>query len=659
VSDDLLHRWRLAEATVGDPLAVEAATATLPPRLAALLRALEALDAGRPAEVRALAEATREHHPDIAATLDLLLTPASEVDREALRAVQVSEELPYGLLLDAAHVARTGRPAQDVSPQLEHAAGYRPALHAVFRLLTDDETETFTNPLVHAFSPRADQLQVAARAVQITGHTARTRLAQHFGGLAMQLSPERWPQLNDKAEDGDIEAWARGRPAWTDDHDAEVAQRLAGSPAARRSALGAILHRVGRDAPLGRLAGLARPVRAAFSLGWSLDPDSELIEVLAALQLRVDRFDPDQRSTSPALYVQLWRHAADWPIEERLRAAQAVVDHARTEALPEELLDAVGLLLARGPASAEAGDLLLELVSRRPPQEISDLLARHAAPQLRRVHLMGLHAASSGFLTHGLRAVSLLAAEPSPDAEAIGQILRTFVGAVMRREAWPDELTAAVGTATQALAASTLPLSVWGPLLAHPTLANLAAGHRDHLLGRADLDADDPRELAAALTLLGTWGEEAAQREAVRILGRKLRTMPDQTGSQLALGTLSWIFAWNSAAARTWTAGWLRPVSLFLLREGEVHAERAVRELPVTGPIVAGAVDWYLANSTTPTVSSAWRNRLRSLLSVPEDVADTFAQVTEQTDLTGAHGLAAAAARLQQALDARLQIAGS
>ena len=176
---DLLARWRRAEDAIGDARAVDDAAASLPPRLAAIVQAMEVLDGGDPALVASLASALAADHPDIAATLTLLLTPAIEVDIEALGAVEGTRELPYGDLLKALHVARTGRPAVATTARLALDAGYRPVLHAAYRLLSDDQTATFTNPLVHAFSPRADQLQVAARAVQITGHTARTRTAHH------------------------------------------------------------------------------------------------------------------------------------------------------------------------------------------------------------------------------------------------------------------------------------------------------------------------------------------------------------------------------------------------------------------------------------------------------------------------------------------------
>lgn len=659
MSEPMIVQWRAAEACLGDPAAVERAARTLTPRLGALLRAMEALDAGQVAAVRALADELRDEHPDVAITLDLLLTPAAAVDREALRETRVSEELPYGELLDAVHVARTGRPASEASEALQHAAGYRPALHAVFRLLTDDETETFTNPLVQAFSPRADQLQVAARTVQLTGHTARTRLREHFGTLAMKLDAERWPELQHEVPEGDLFGWAKSRIAWSDQHDHNVALALEQGEPIRRVALGNLLHRVGRDAALGRLTGLARPVRAAFSLAWSLDPGGPLARTLAALQLRVDRFDPDSRRTAPALYVQLWRHAEAWPPDERLLVARRLVHDARSEALPEELLAAVGLVLATSTSSAEAGDLLLELVARRPPQELNELLQRHAAPAPRRVHLLGLHAASSGFLTHGLNAVSRLAAHQPADAEAIGQILRTFVGAAMRREHWPDELTAALAQAVQALTASSLTLAVWGPLLAHASLAErIPAEARATLLGASDLDHADPATLAASLLALGAWGEPERQREAVRQLGRRLRAADPAAATELALQTLAWCFAWNGGAARQHTAGWLRPVSLFVLREREAHAEAALVALPSTGPVVAGAVDWYLAHRAAPEVPQPWRERLRSLLSVPEEVRESFAAVTAEADLTGAHGLAAAASRLQEALSARLRTGG-
>jgi hypothetical protein len=649
-----LEAWRHAESTLGDADAVQAST--LPAPLGTVLRAMEALDAGDPAVIADLAAAVEVSDPLVASTLRLLLTSPEATPAAELRALTLSQELPYGDLLDALNVARTGRPAIPTD-LLEECAGYRPALHAVFRLLTDDETATYTNPLVQAFSPRADQLQVAARAVQITGHTARSRLQHYFGELAMRLDADRWPELDQHVRSGDLVAWSQRRAPWTTVHDDEVAGLLAAGPAPLQRALGALLHRIGRDTVLGRLSGLARPTRAAFSLAWTLRVDPDLIEALGTLQLRVDRFDPEHTNHSPVVYVQLWRAAKTWPAEDRLLCAKAVLTQARREVLPSELFDAAGLLMARSPSSQEAGDLLLELATRRAPQDVAQILQSHDAPVTRRVHLMGLHAAAAGFHPQALQAVRRLAKEEVADPDAIGQILRTTAGGLARREMWPEDLNTPLAETLETLAVDHIPLSVWGPLAAQPQLARLVTDTAvAQLVGRQDVHSATPVEVAASLVVAFVWGDEAGRRPIVRDLGRRLRSLDDASSADLALRTLGWLYAWNGVNSRQWTRAELRPITAFLHRQQGQPAEHAARSLPPTGPVVAGAVDWFLSTRPAPEVSLAWRLRVRNMLSVPEEAAETFAAVAEEADLAGTDGLASAAARLQEALNARLSI---
>jgi hypothetical protein len=632
---DLLGAWRVAEAALGHDTPPPA----LPPALLAVWRAMDALDRGLAANLRALADELGAAYPDVAATLRLVLAaPGGDLAHDD---VPETIELPYRDVLALLDVGRTGVPAVP-SARLETASRYRPVLHAFVRLCTDGRTDLYTNPIVAAFSPRADQLQAATRAVQITGCTARARLGDRLTPDGLVLAPDRWPDIDLPLVDGDLAVWSTTRIPWTDGDDDAVQALLTQPEVDRRHALGLLLHRLQRDLPLGRLTGMVRPARAALRLAHSLDGPSELVTQLGVLQLRIERYDPDHPVRPATLFVHLWRDRARLRPEERVVVARALLDQARDHAEPADLHDAALILIAQTPSSDEAGEAALDLTMRWPPDVLLSGLARYEAAVLRKVHIAGLHAASAGFFTQALAATRRLATEPAPDEAAVGQLIQAIVSALAHQRDQSDRVAAGL----RDLAPARLPLAVWGPALLDPDLRARIGDAALAMLREIPTREQHPADRATRLVLDGD------PRHAIRQLGRTLRGLSPPLAARLALRTLASLYAWNPTQARALR---LAPLTAWLLHDPTTLLV-ARDELPRRGPLVVGAVDWWLHVGQDQVDDEAWRDRLRVLLQAPPAYAAALTEAARTTSLRDARRVPDAVATLQHSVSARLAL---
>ena len=648
-----VRAWQQAESALGDAEAVAAAARTLPPRLAVLLRALDALDAGDPEAVRALADEVADDHPQVTAILRLLLSPASP-DLGANTAASNSA-LPFADLLRMVAAARTGRPAKP-SPALQQVAGYRPILLSALHLCADDRTEVYANPLVRVFSPRAEQLQMAARSVQIVGRPRMDRIAAFLKAApALRLSDARWPGVDAKPPPGDLVDWASRRAPWTDDHDQRVSDALSASEADRRALLGMILRRIHRDLTLGRITGMARPVRAAVSLAQSLPDEADLTTQVAALQLRVDHFDPEAHAPDASLLVaqQAWRDA-DLSTADRLALSRLFLSEGRDAVDPANLRAALQHLMAHTPDAEEAGERLLQLAARANPQDVHTGLVAAGAPKPRLRHLLALHAAGTGFLEHALKAIPFLTREGAAPA-ALSQILRTVAGNLARQESPPD-ISAALDAALMAMSEAQVPPSAWAPLLASEHTREAARAYVTAIL-QAPPSSTDPADVAGFLLATSLFGHHTQRRDAVRDLGRTLRNLPGTEADTLALKVVAWLFAWNAAVARDLIADALLPISRFLMRNDGEPATQAATQLVrggLTGPEQSGAISWFLHEGQDALGSAPFRALLLDLLSVPAHALPAFREVVQTFDLQPHRTLSEAAVALQDAVNAHL-----
>ena len=676
----LLERWRAAEADLGRPgraRALDGAEARsrppLPPRVWAIALAMEALDRGDPAEIARVADRVAQaqaddpdapHHPGVAALLRTLLAPPGTTPPGALAGVPETVELPTTELIAVVDRARAGVFAP-APPRLELAAKYRPLLHAAHRCCTEVQGEVYSNPVIAAFSRRADQLQLGVRAAQITGFLSASRLAAALTEDGLHLDAERWPDPLIQLSADDPMFWATTRIPWSDRLDRAIAALLSREAGARTTTLGAMLARIAREVEAGRIAGLTRPVQAAFSLAWSLPGRPELQTQLALLQLRIERFDPEHTGRAPTLWLHLLQHGAHLNDGDRLAVARRVLSEALAVSPPELVEDAAWIVMAESPDADEAAEALLQRCARWSPERLAGRIATagtapgHRPLNPTRVALIrGLHAASHASWTAAIAAMLELAA--AGEAPRVGAILRCAAASCARGAPAPGDDLIQVW---DALAGA--PLAVWAPALVDPHLSGtIGPAHRAGVLDAALAEADragatapPAAEATAARALcLHALGADAAARQVILELGRYLRAAPPATGADLTLQVIAWWFSWSPAQGRALMEGPGRPLAAALMRSQAAPVQGAIQRFPLTGPLPGGAVDWWLTLGPDRPDGAAWRDRLRALLSVPPHLADLLTQVAHTADLRASTSLGEAAATLHRCLVARLEL---
>lgn len=657
---ELLTQWQDAERQLGDPEAVETAASQLPDRYAWLLRIMEALDLGEPGPARLLADRAREAgHPDLGGLLEILTTPrdagAEAADPILARVAAADGDAIAGIpvvdLLRCLATARTGRPGTP-GEELAGCAGAGPLLRAATMLLTDDRHDVYTSPLTASISLRADQLQMAARAVQITGTTRREHIQAHYDGqLALTLPHARWPALAHDIEDGDLTQWAHTRTPWTGAHDQTIFSLMSAPEEARRAFLGGILRRIARDLPLGRFAGITRPVRAAFSLACRIPGLEGLAIQIAVLQLRTDRVDPTFDGNAVVLLTQLWAKRQTFPGPIQLMLAESLTEASGLGADPADLLDALTTRLAHLPSTA-AGAVLLASALRTPPQQLVASLESAGCPPQRLRHLMGMHAAASGFHAQALRAVPRLLEEPA-DPAAASQLMELILSGLHTPEGLAEALVEPFIAALDALAHPEISPSLWAGLAGRPAIqAVFTDTHRDAAIRAARQPTEGSRERAAALLVLGLLGADAA-RDAVREVGRELRSRPAADAADLALEVLAWLHAWDPTLARTGEAG-AKALTRFLMRSGGAPADAAAQRWQLTGQPLRGAVDWFLAQHRDGPPPPPWRFLIEQVLTPPQVVAHVYSAALAELDTAGCDSMTELVPALQLAVRARL-----
>ncbi len=617
----------------------------LPSPLGELMAALQAAHRGDADELDRLADALQQAWPAYAQTLRGLLgdAPTEGLPNEP--------HLRLKDLMEAWKVTRTGRPGPWNQAFLA-AAGARPFLHNAFRLLVDDQTEVFSNPVLAALSPRANDLQLLSRAAALTPHTAVAALQGHLGRpLRVDTDPADWPALHEQVTPGDLLAWRRTRAPWTSAHGQEIQSLLAGDDRkAMERALCLILQRVGRDVPLGRLTGLANPVRAAQALASRLLPATELPTQLAVLQVRTDHFDPEVQVPDAALTVHLWRHRAQFRPETVLEIGRRVVAMNHLQLPPDVIREATWHQMAHLADPIAAGDQLLESARGVHPQQAIDELKAAGASAGRMRHLMCLHAACVGYLKPAFGGIPHLANEPEA-ARILSQVLRTAMAEAGRRGGLDDDAQAALTVAIEAMAAAGVASPAWAPLLGLPgVLDGMADDTREAILTVARQAGPTADAHAASIAMMARWGEPGDLKLQVRLLGRWLRSLHGAASTKAALDVIAWWFTWDPKMGRELVdgAGW--PVVGFLARHEARAVNALIGELPFDPAPRAGLLDWWFHGGKALLPADVWRSRLLSLIKVPDWAQQMFEQLLPTVELREASSLAEAITTLQSML---------
>ncbi len=597
--------WARSEATLGRARAVERAAQALPPRLAGLLRALQALEDGRRDVVEATAADCRAAGClEAAAVLELVLRDPEGCDPTVLRrdAKRRGEGAQVGFAwLDLYRMAaawRAGAPTR-MAAGLRDDARARTSVRGVVRLVgkADHAPPGGRHPWV---SPRAQQVVWAADHLLAYGHVQTGCVRHAFGSSARLTFPEeRWPMPSA------IRAWATSGGPWTEaaEHEAEG------------------YHHRPEKAPGGLLPVLARRVVREIGAG-------NAGGVMAALDCAVDL----ALTQSSPLFRQL---AETWC---RLSVVRGEVDEAlelvwserRQSLLPAERLHVARQLSSRAGAAAaggwaEGGEAIAHaavyaaLASPEPDGALRCLrrvdvdAARRALPDAR-----GL-ARPSPVRVQLVRAAlrGLEASAPPPYAEA-----RAMAEAGDRAEALA--LGAWLADALHGQAASPAELREWHRLVASLAGPGLSCEAWARLAVR---EAPLPGELVAAAEQACVEAEAGAlgfalqlavrlaspQAEAVqRRMGRLLRERAEGA-DDLALG---WVIdVYSAPHAHPGFPRAVAPLVAFLAREGAHRLAALVSARHVAGSVdQAALIRWLLHDWSVPRTGEARWRLIRSAL---------------------------------------------
>jgi len=477
-----LDDWLQAEAQIGSATHT---TSGLSPRQARLLGALDALDGNDHPAMAELASGS----DDIADILRAALGEACTTEWGHMLAARVQGDTPVP------------------TPSFLKRIHDRPLAESARIALTDDGAELYANPLLAAVMPRANQVQLAARAARITGVVDPGAIARSMGGWWISQDPARWPQPTESLAPGDIGRWSRSHMPWTELHERELA-----NSSDLDLDLGLLLSRVARDLRQGRLSGLGAPLRALIGL---LAADHPQRSQLMNLERQVAFWDTSDRRVGPAI-AYVWSKRDELTDDEKTVVAKDALDHA------QPLLNRTSLMLA------------LEWFLRHgDPRDIELRFRRYVAPAPR-PFVADLVAGSD-------RAVWILALHDARKAPAQAVEALPSLSATQR----DTVLTALTGA------------------LANPQIATAV---RAMDLPLPDAPSSDLMEALRETIRVFQLGDAPSQKEWTRRLGRQLRT----AGAVYALDLIAGLWQWSAPRAAELLAGPLRPVQQFAIRSAPI-----------------------------------------------------------------------------------------
>jgi hypothetical protein len=545
--------------------------------------------------------------------------------------------------------ARRGLVA-DPGPALAAATTQRPIVHAAAQLLADPGTGVFRSPLVAHLSPRADQLQLCARVVQLAGALPAGFLAQNFPSPVLDLS--EWTDLDGRAQAAELAAWAGGEGGFSEAHERAVDVLMRCPDAPRGAVVGRMLRRIAGDLDHGRVSGLAAPALAA----WRLAAAARLpvADPIGAAALRIERVDPLVDAPHAELLTGLWRDRARFDAAEAREIARALLIH-RLDADPDDLLAALGLLLATAPFP-EADALLRQYGNNLDDGALRDLLAAWDASPVRREALTGALAGARGGLQEAAWAVGRLLTQGAPE-EALA-----VLSAAARAVADHPEGARYVADAARAIHAIDLPAATWaGWLTAAPLRQHLSADPDDparRAALRAVGPATSPVDGAAGVFVAAALEDPERAAAAVTAIGRRLQRGEALAATAEALTIIAAWGTWDARLGRTLIDGVGRPITLFLTRQGGRHVAAALDAAALAG-LERGALAWFLASGQDVAPDAAFRRLIRPVLRPPDVLGPAFDEVVAATDLRAVRAIEDLPAALNDGLRSAAERVGA
>ncbi len=618
MSAEQIDRWQRAEAALDRPRAAGRAAEKLPGRLGWLLRALSCLDEGRPEEVEALAaEARAAGQGEIAAVLEVAAIPPDELDPTAVRRAAKKQGLGEGmglpyldlLRLYAARLAgaRTTKSGALLSAERRRD---RATLRAVNHMLSTTSDRSYFRTTVRKLSPRAEQVIVCSHFLESYAADGRRFLERNFAQVLLDLSPERYPDLQPGGGD-QLALWRTGGPFTLSQ------QQVMALPVARRRALlSSLLLGLYERTCSGRLADLVNPANAACHIAGTLR-EHDLQDLAHTLHLKLEWLDPHLETPAELLEAALER----WP-EDRALRDQIGAEAVEWEEIPPKLLAPALLHAATLPDLVESSALLESLALDLGPgaaawRGLDRALEADGASPWRRSWARVVQAMAWEECERALGLLPPLVA----DAPSLGPVIASFQRALSElrpRQQRRRETQHTVAAFLEALAgragAGEHDLKVWEPLLFRglgecpwPESGRRVAA----ALAARDPAGLPPQQQIALLAAAVVAGLPERRDALVTQLGRQLmRTRPQ--AAALALG-LTWVGAIYDAGLQSEATA---PLERSLLKQDAGALGQALAALPETAPI-PGAVAWWRAHPQLGPLPDALQVRLRAELLKP------------------------------------------
>lgn len=597
--------WAGVDAAIGRPRALERVVERIPPRLAWLARALEALDDGRREQINAVARgAATAGFLDISWVLDVVLADPAKLDPTAVRkaaktaGVDRDADFPFLDLLRSLTAYRAKRP----SPP---AAALRKACDAAIALKAATDTVTATGRSTYRYHnlekrlPRAAQVATAAQRVRIGARVDRTWAKQAFGTALVDYDPARWPDLGGATPQAQILRRIAEGTSWNDGHDVVCAWLYARPAVEQRAWLGVLVRHIAKQVAAGRVRGLLGAVEAAAHLASHQRDLADLTVQLTSLEARLSWLQGE----ATALPELLWKQRSRLAPAEILALAREITNIADIGD-PAVEREAYAFVLAHPDTPLAVLNGLLEPfhLDRR---ALEAALAPCNPTPGRRDLVLALHAAAVGDAPRALLAVPRLVA--AGQVEGAAHLAMSAFDAAERLDDRAVAPVIAALTGTDA-----------GPSIL--AVARLASAVRDRSAIAAavrrwvNTPGPEPEIRGALIAAAALSGANDVITTLVADEGRRLRTLAPADAERRAIELIAAALDLTDAAIDAPLHEVLAPFDRFLRRNGDDGALQAVQYVRVDHPHAAGMVAWFLRHRDALASRKGWASWFFALL---------------------------------------------
>jgi hypothetical protein len=644
------RQWREAEAAIGRGAALETAAAKLPPRQAAILRALDALDRGDRASIKAAAKATQDL--DIGAVLDLVQADSDRIEPTAVRAALkraglANTPLPKLDLLRF-YAAALARDYASVPPALTKASRQRLVLAATMMGLDRGYTWDHLGSDLSERSKRLAKMWAAAAGLA-RGHVGPlhgivARVDPALAGKESNLDPTRWPageRLRRKAPVGfddldsnTLERWLEAplETRWDMGCQSEVETARQGPRDERRRLLGRLLVAIERVLREGRPHEAGPAVEAAIELVDRLAglPAGDVLR-FQLMQLLTRLFWWSSDPPPERLAAALWTLPVPFTLEERRHLAATLLAKIEPHSMDAEAVAEMLILHYQDPYQLDVPALrqLERHASSITPGQLQQGL-REVAPWHRNL-VLAAHAGAKGLevdaFERALDAWLAPGAEVTPQLDRVRvatatHVVRSALDELLRSKSRARQESERLATAVTrwfaALEARALQVDIRSLAqgvalaaglrrLARPGLepARVAALVRERLA--TPTTPSDELTLDRARLALAI-GDEAAAESGFRAVGRFLREAPKARAIELALRWCAGLQRAEEAGRDRILARWSKALDAWILQQPKsLLSSTALALAKAESELAEPLFDWALETIDDRDWTATWQ----------------------------------------------------